>query len=81
MAQIKTIDLARQEMFTPREELEKRFSPERVEHLIRLRDMYNFFHIRHRSAGRNRQKRHYEVFAGSIRLYDADDTGWRACYY
>ena len=43
MAQIKTIDLARQEMFTPREELEKRFSPERVEHLIRLRDMYNFF--------------------------------------
>ena len=43
MAQIKTIDLARQEMFTPREELEKRFSPDRVEHLIRLRDMYNFF--------------------------------------
>lgn len=43
MAQIKTIDLARQEMFTPREELDKRFSPERVEHLIRLRDMYNFF--------------------------------------
>lgn len=43
MAQIKTIDLARQEMFTPREELEKRFSTERVEHLIRLRDMYNFF--------------------------------------
>ena len=43
MAQIKTIDLARQEMFTPREELEKRFSHERVEHLIRLRDMYNFF--------------------------------------
>lgn len=43
MPQPKTIDLARQEMFTPREELEKRFSPERVEHLIRLRDMYNFF--------------------------------------
>ena len=42
MPQIKTIELAKQEMFTPREELEKRLSPDRVEHLIRLRDMYNY---------------------------------------
>ena len=30
-------------MFTPREELEQRLSPERVEHMIRLREMYNWF--------------------------------------
>lgn len=43
MAQIKTIDLARQEMFTPVEELEGKYAPERVQHLVRLRDMYNWF--------------------------------------
>lgn len=43
MAQIKTIDLARQEMFTPTEELEAKYAPERVQHLVRLRDMYNWF--------------------------------------
>lgn len=42
MPQVKTIELAKREMFTPREELEKRLAPERVEHLIRLRDMYNW---------------------------------------
>lgn len=43
MSQIKTIELARQEMFTPESELAQRFAPERVEHLLRLRDMYNWF--------------------------------------
>jgi hypothetical protein len=43
MPQPKTIELAKREMFTPREELEQRLSPERVEHLIRLREMYNWF--------------------------------------
>lgn len=43
MPQVKTIELAKREMFTPREDLEKRLSPERVEHLIRLRDMYNWY--------------------------------------
>ena len=43
MAQLKTLDLARQEMFTPVEELEGRYAPERVQHLVRLRDMYNWF--------------------------------------
>ena len=43
MPQVKTIELAKREMFTPREDLETRLSPERVEHLIRLRDMYNWY--------------------------------------
>ena len=43
MPQVKTIELAKREMFTPREDLEKRLAPERVEHLIRLRDMYNWY--------------------------------------
>ncbi len=43
MAQIKTLDLARQEMFTPVEELEQRYTQDRVQHLVRLRDMYNWF--------------------------------------
>ena len=43
MAQVKTIELARQEMFTPENELAQRFTPDRVEHLLRLRDMYNWF--------------------------------------
>lgn len=43
MAQVKTIELARNEMFTPKDELEKRYNPDRVAHLLRLRDMYNWF--------------------------------------
>lgn len=43
MAQIKTIDIARQDMFTSKEELLQRYDEARVEHLIRLRDMYNWF--------------------------------------
>lgn len=42
MAQVKTIDLARTEMFTEEVELRAKYSPERVEHLLRLRDMYNW---------------------------------------
>lgn len=43
MAQIKTIDLCRSEMFTPVEELDGKYAPERVQHLLRIRDMYNWF--------------------------------------
>lgn len=43
MPQVKNIELARKEMFTPDAELRERFAPERVEHLLRLRDMYNWF--------------------------------------
>ena len=42
MPQIKTIELARAEMFTDEVELRAKYSPERVEHLLRLRDMYNW---------------------------------------
>ena len=42
MPQIKNIELARKEMFTPKEELLKRYAPDRVEHLMRLRAMYDY---------------------------------------
>lgn len=42
MPQIKTIELARNEMFTDEVDLRAKYSPERVEHLLRLRDMYNW---------------------------------------
>jgi hypothetical protein len=43
MAQIKTIELARQDLFTAKEELLQRYDAARVEHLMRLRDMYNWY--------------------------------------
>lgn len=43
MAQLRTIDLARTEMFTPMEELQGKYAPERVQHLLRIREMYNWF--------------------------------------
>ena len=42
MAQIKNIELAQREMFTPAEELLQRYDAARVDHLLRLRDMYNW---------------------------------------
>lgn len=42
MPQIKNIELAKKEMFTPEEELLQRYAPERVEHLKRLRAMYDY---------------------------------------
>lgn len=53
MAQVKTIDLCRDEMFTPVDELQGRYAPERVEHLLRIRDMYNWF--LNNPSGRDRQ--------------------------
>lgn len=43
MAQVKNIELARKEMFTPESELLERYDEARVAHLVRLRDMYNWF--------------------------------------
>lgn len=42
MAQVKTLDLCREEMFTSKEELLQRYDEKRVEHLMRLREMYNW---------------------------------------
>lgn len=42
MPQVKNIELAKAEMFTPEEELLQRYAPERVEHLKRLRAMYDY---------------------------------------
>lgn len=42
MPQIKNIELAQREMFTPAEELLTRYDAARVDHLLRLRDMYNW---------------------------------------
>ncbi len=42
MAQIKTLDIARQDMFTSEEELLTKYDAQRVAHLMRLRDMYNW---------------------------------------
>lgn len=42
MPQIKNIELAQREMFTPAEELLTRYDAARVGHLLRLRDMYNW---------------------------------------
>ena len=42
MPQIKNIELAQREMFTPAEELLQRYDAARVDHLLRLRDMYNW---------------------------------------
>lgn len=36
----KTLDIAKEELFTPREELVQRYDPARVDRLIRLRDLY-----------------------------------------
>lgn len=43
MAQVKTIDLIRQDLFTPSAELAERYAPERVARVERLRDEYNWF--------------------------------------
>ncbi len=42
MPQIKTIELAQREMFTDEAVLREKYAPERVGHLLRLRDMYNW---------------------------------------
>jgi len=42
MPQIKNIDIAKADLFTDRAELETKYAPERVEHLIRLREMYQW---------------------------------------
>lgn len=42
MPQVKNIELAQREMFTPAEELLTRYDAARVDHLLRLRDMYNW---------------------------------------
>lgn len=42
MPQVKNIELAQREMFTPAEELLQRYDAARVDHLLRLRDMYNW---------------------------------------
>lgn len=64
MAQIKTIELARIEMFTPEEELRQKYAPERVDHLIRLRDMYNWF--LQDPSGRDRK--FIELFKGKYNI-------------
>lgn len=42
MPQVKNIELAKKEMFTPEAELRERYDDTRVAHLLRLRDMYNY---------------------------------------
>lgn len=64
MPQVKNIELARKEMFTPESELLERYDEARVAHLVRLRDMYNWF-----LANPSEQDRKFvQVFMGRYNL-------------
>lgn len=60
MPQIKNIELAQREMFTPAEELQERYDAVRVNHLLRLRDMYNWM----LSNPSERDRKFIDVFIG-----------------
>lgn len=60
MPQIKNIELAQREMFTPAEELRERYDAVRVNHLLRLRDMYNWM----LSNPSERDRKFIDVFTG-----------------
>lgn len=60
MPQVKNIELAQREMFTPAEELLQRYDAARVDHLLRLRDMYNWM----LSNPSERDRKFIDVFTG-----------------
>jgi len=64
MAQIKNIELAQREMFTPREELLQRYDEARVAHLMRIREMYNWM-IANPSE---RDRKFIDIFTGKFNL-------------
>ena len=64
MPQVKNIELAQREMFTPAEELLQRYDAARVDHLLRLRDMYNWM----LSNPSERDRKFIDVFKGKYGL-------------
>ena len=64
MAQIKNIEPAQREMFTPREELLQRYDEARVAHLMRIREMYNWM-IANPSE---RDRKFIDIFTGKFNL-------------
>lgn len=64
MAQIKNIELAQREMFTPKEELLQRYDEARVAHLMRIREMYNWM-IANPSE---RDRKFIDIFTGKFNL-------------
>ncbi len=60
MAQIKNMELAQRELFTPEEELLQRYDEARVQHLLRLRDMYGWM----LANPSERDRKFIDVFTG-----------------